>query len=203
MNISDAWLVQSEHEANILRCVEGRHFRTALDIGAHCGLWTLELAFLSDEVFAYEPHPEAFRILQHRMKMDPACGNVVCRNAAMWWRTGRIALNLYGDIASHSTCLFSNPVNNNPTTGSIVVDSSTLDESFPCLDKHDFVKIDTEGAECEIVRAGLKAMQYPSFVVECHTDSAIQTLSRVLSGAKVLEYSTSKYLVRINEDSVA
>lgn len=203
MNISDAWLAQSQHEANILELLTGRSFGVSLDIGAHCGLWTRALSFVSEHVVAYEPHPEAFRVLSQRMKNDPACGNVECRNAAMWNRAGKFALNLYEERASHSTLMSDNPTQQQMLTGSVVVNTVTLDESFPMLTTRDFVKIDTEGAECEIIRAGFRAMRFPSFVIECHTDMALQALGKLFVGAKVLEYSTSRYLVRFHEDSVA
>jgi FkbM family methyltransferase len=55
--------------------------QTAIDVGAHVGSWTRQMAQKFDDVIAFEPHPENFKCLQENTRglditrMNAALGN--------------------------------------------------------------------------------------------------------------------------------
>ena len=97
--MNDAWLVTSVHEANLLALIKGKNFKTSLDIGAHCGLWTLALADVSDLVISFEPNPEAYAELRKNIE---GLRNVLLEKKAVTYYCGTGMLNMW-ETTSHST----------------------------------------------------------------------------------------------------
>ena len=136
-----------------------------LDIGANVGTYTLYLAHLAKHVYAFEPHPENFKQLQENTKL---LGNVTVSNTALSNTTG------------HKT-LFTCPTDNGMHRlyeskwceggEKIRVPVSMVDIIFQDLkDKINFVKIDVEGYEYNVINGMMRILsQYkPIIMMEWH-----------------------------------
>jgi FkbM family methyltransferase len=115
-----------------------------LDIGANIGYYTLifaELVGEQGEVYAFEPSPENFSLLERNIKMN-ALKNVTSQQFAISNRSGKTRLYLS-----------SNPGDNriydaHDGSHSIEVVTVRLDDYFNDYNKKiDFIKMDIQGAE--------------------------------------------------------
>lgn len=115
-----------------------KQFRTAVDVGAHCGLWSMQLAKRFDTLQAFEP------VSEHRECFQ--------RNVS-WRNNTKVELNACA-LGDHEDMI---KITTEPTSsGDSRVDGAgdipmhTLD-SFGLRDV-DFIKIDTEGHEYFVLR---------------------------------------------------
>jgi FkbM family methyltransferase len=120
-----------------------------VDVGAHIGKYTVQLAKVVGDkglVVAIEPHPENFQILQENIRLN-ALKNVIPLNLAAWSGEGRLRLFI-GDRRDHHS------LKRDFGRGSIVVKAAALDNvlSGLRLEKIDWIKIDVEGAELEVLK---------------------------------------------------
>jgi FkbM family methyltransferase len=137
----------------------------AIDVGANVGNWTVELAKTFTRVVAYEPDRRAINLI-------PQIDNVTIVEAAVSNRGGETSLYLRPDTGQNSL-LEDHPIGGGgqspaPVEAVTTVSSVTLDSQHP--DGADFVKIDVEGAEQDVL-AGCSAggrWSRTVFVVECH-----------------------------------
>jgi len=113
-----------------------------IDCGANIG--TSVLFFIKNcphaKIIAFEPNPEIYRTLKKNTeKLD----NVEIKSSAVWSYDGQIEINV--DLADASSI-----TSNIQGSKKITVESERL---LPYLDKQvDFLKIDVEGAELEILK---------------------------------------------------
>lgn len=124
-----------DHDQWVLTRIKERlkRFRTCLDIGAYIGDHTIAYAKWFELVIAFEPNPEAFECLQRNVPN----GNVINAPLAVGQRTsGKM------DIIS-----------DNPGASSIAEgEGIRFIEPFG-IDEVDYIKIDVEGMEPEVLRA--------------------------------------------------
>jgi len=118
-----------------------------LDIGANVGYYTLIYAKLVGEggkVFAFEPDPDNFALLEKNVEVN-GYRNVVLIKKAVANKTGVVRLYLCEDNkGNHRIC------DAHDARESIEVEAIRLDDYFEAYDgKIDFIKIDIEGAEQE------------------------------------------------------
>lgn len=125
-----------------------------LDVGANVGAISLALARrvgLTGKVFAFEPGPELFRRLLRNLELNPALKSVVS------------ALNL--GLSDKEGNLFWTEDRHNPGNAGCLGESSgkpvagtTIDRFFRdhTLHRLDFVKVDVEGMEYEVLQGGLE-----------------------------------------------
>jgi FkbM family methyltransferase len=128
-----------------------KNFRVAVDVGAHVGLWSMQLAQRFDNVIAFEP-VAAFR---ECFVKNAWMRGVKCFPYALGAEVGRVSMNV--DASDTGGTHVSGP-------GSI--DMKTLD-SFS-LKSVDFVKIDAEGYEHHIIDGGRETILRckPCIIVE-------------------------------------
>ena len=129
-----------------------QNFRTAVDVGAHCGIWARVLGRMFGEVIAFEPTPE----------------NADCLEAnAPSAIVHRVALGKENATAfiDHST---GNSGNAHVAQSGTAVDVKRLDEYE--LKHVDFVKMDCEGYEQFVVEGGTETFKRnkPVVIVEQH-----------------------------------
>lgn len=130
-----------------------KQWRTAVDIGAHVGLWARILATRFERVEAFEPMPEHRDCFVRNVTAD----NVVLHGCALGAREGEIRMTTYTGNSGHSHVA---------ETGEIAVPMLTLD-SFG-LEDVDFIKLDTEGYEREVLYGAVETLKRckPTLIVE-------------------------------------
>ncbi len=118
-----------------------------LDIGAGLGDFAIGVAHAHPKsiVYAYEPFPESYQLLQENLKLNQI-QNVRSSPCAIGGKAGTTQLQLMTpEAVQHSTASSSG------TAHGITVTSITLDQVFTeqKIDRIDYLKMDCEGAEYE------------------------------------------------------
>lgn len=158
------WIKESgrlDHDTNVLPRV--LHFvpenGVVIDAGGFCGDQTVAYANkvgINGKVIAFEPFPEAFQCLEHNMKESP---QVICENMALGNRNGfvkPIALNENFGMAIVED--LSNDIENVGEINIAKLDSYI--ETFPYeFTQLDFLKIDTEGFEIDVLQGAKQTIE--------------------------------------------
>ena len=131
----------------------------AIDCGANVGDITTKLAKTGIQVYAFEPNPFAFQKLQSRVT---GYDNVTCFNKGVWDRNATTQLYFHQEAEkdkefwSFASSIFSDKGNVDPKH-SVDVELVDLTEFIEKLDRSvDLLKIDIEGAECEVLEKFLQ-----------------------------------------------
>jgi FkbM family methyltransferase len=136
-----------------------------LDVGANTGIYSLKAAkFLGGQggiVIAVEPFPDMLATLNHNIRLN-GFNNVRLRSFCLGEKTGPADLWMnFQRPASFST------VRRDETAARLSTMTVTLDEIFPWenLNRLDYVKIDVEGAEQQVLAGGRRTFaQYRPIV---------------------------------------
>ena len=138
-----------------------------VDIGANIGTFSLYAAKVcgASRVLSFEPFLENYKMLSKNVEQN-RLGSVTCVNQAVTGNGGVRALSLDSvDSGSHS-------VVNGPFERTVDVVCCTLEDVFQrfSLTKIDYLKMDCEGAEYEILEnAGARLRQIGRVSMETHT----------------------------------
>lgn len=150
-----------------------------IDVGAHIGLFTLKclLKHKCALVVAVEPNPDNMHLLSMNTIINGLSGKVVAVKAAAGARGGRAKLY----INTHCSYMHSLiPKKNAPA---LEVDMITIDEVVAKLKlrKVDFIKVDIEGYELEVIEGAEKTLTSfsPTLVIETNLRN-IATFSKSL-----------------------
>lgn len=169
-----------KQEAVRLVCMERTAMRTAVDVGAHIGLWSFNLAHWFKRVEAFEPvadHRECFE----RNLIDAEIPDVISlHGVAVGREEGQISMRV-------------NPISTGDSwvdpkaKGNYNIPMRTLD-SFE-LTEVDLIKIDCEGFEENVVRgAGATIKRWkPVIIVEQKRDMATKFGLQPLGAVEVLK----------------
>jgi len=141
-----------------------------LDVGAHIGKYTCQVArIVGDEgiVIAIEPSPENYRTLVRNIKLN-SLKNVVALNVAGWNKNTNLRLYLAKRAGQNSVKM---KVGKNFVSVSARVLDEVLEELG--IERVDWVKIDVEGAEYEVLEGLWKALtKYkPKLIIECREEN--------------------------------
>jgi len=120
---------------------------TVIDAGAYVGIHTLKLSKLvspSGLVYAFEPDPETFKILQHNIKLNNI-NNVKLFNVALGDKESNLEIKKTFDANKGATQWKYKDDFSNVVSKTITIDS--LD-----LKKLNFIKIDVEEMESSVFR---------------------------------------------------
>lgn len=134
------------------------------DIGAHQGIYTLlasKKVGSSGQVFAFEPSPRELRRLRWNLFLN-RCRNVRVVPSALGSREG--VAELFVCLGQETGCNSLRPPAVSEPTKSTQVLVTTLDSY---LQKHhidlvDFIKLDVEGAELEVLKGATKLLSHNS-----------------------------------------
>ena len=122
----------------------GRKDLTILDVGAHCGLFSIYAAKYAKKIIAVEPSPGHFEALKMNTKNLP----VEAINAAIAEKDGK--MDLYGN--DNKTMLSLMPQASDPKYKPVQVTTMTLNTLLKDVEKVDFMKLDVEGKEQDILQ---------------------------------------------------
>jgi len=143
-------------EASLLFGYLPAHGRLAVDVGANTGFWTRELAARYDTVHAYEPQAGITGVGE----------NAEVFNFAIGANGGQAEFRLYRN--NEHASLLDRPDDYGPLAGTLTVPLYALDDLY--TDDVDFVKVDVEGSEVDVLRGAQRLMKScrPTFMVEIH-----------------------------------
>lgn len=109
--------------------------RRAVDIGAHVGLWSMQLVKHFDFVYAFEPNP----VTADLWRWNVLAKNAILRQVAVGDVPGSVGLRLHDGHSGHTQTVGPGPIR------VITIDSLGFIDV-------DFIKIDVEGLEEFVVR---------------------------------------------------
>ncbi|ARM74637.1 FkbM family methyltransferase [Acidianus manzaensis] len=142
----DLGIIMGTHELEIIKWVDFRTLRTFVDVGAYIGTYTLRAAYYGANVYAFEPNPYSYSILERNIA-DNNFNNVKLYNVALYDQPAEMDICI-GDVGSSLI----RECNNQFKVKTLTLDSINFDE------KIDLIKIDAEGAEYPILKGGLKTL---------------------------------------------
>ena len=146
----------------VLRVVD--KFRTAIDVGAHCGYWSQRLSKIFENVLAIEPVDEHFACLE---KNTEGLKNVKNINAAASNFHGTVNLEVSSDNSGMSKVVGTDLElpSSSQNIKTVIIDDFDLNDI-------DFIKIDVEGYEKNVLRGCLKTLKRckPVLLVEINNN---------------------------------
>ncbi len=149
----DDIFVRGEYQTSRYSIGEGA---VVLDIGANIGAFSLFAAHRGARVCAYEPTPGTYARLRENIRLNNLEERVTALQRAVAGSAGRRELFLHPAISGANTIA---PYREHldfvePGKG-VLVETVTLDDVFKAnaIERCDFLKLDCEGAEFEILRA--------------------------------------------------
>ena len=151
----------------------------ALDVGSNRGLWAKFLSKRFEKVICFEPNIYAIRDSLHHTKK---CKNVKVFNAALWHEHAEPTLELCEDSA-HSFIDETGSAHPTRIIGSRRILAFPLD-SFVINGHVDFIKIDAEGSEFNILSGATKTLEsngFPTLMIEIHSRQLGLKCSNLLS----------------------
>ena len=187
----DRWILDGEYQKHqrdtILKFIN--RTGNAIDIGAHVGFWLKDMCNHFNYVYAFEPIEEVRQCLSRNV-------------TAMNYKTYSFGLGAKNDVIN---------VNYNPTEtgnthaskdGNQTITIRKLDDMN--LPKIDYIKVDTEGFEIEVLKGGENMIkEYKPFV---HVEVKERILQKQgISSNDVEDYLTSinyKEVMRVNSERV-
>jgi FkbM family methyltransferase len=153
----------------------------ALDVGANEGAFTALLASRFGEVHAFDPNPQITPVLRRRANGHP---NVRVLELAVYREPAMLKLNLYPG-SEHATAYPSLEVMpRGQPVGQVLVPATSLDllgydnEQLPV----DFVKIDVEGGEADVLVGAEWTIwtHRPQLLIEIHNQENLAFCQKLL-----------------------
>lgn len=151
---------QREHLLEAFKFV--KEWDVAIDVGAHVGFWTLDMAQKFTLVFAFEPAPDTYECLRRNMA---EFRNVITAQMAVGERAGQCAM-----MDDPERMAIGKPAN----TGARYVDIKGTGTPVMALDDLEFggcdlLKIDVEGFEAAVLRGATSMITTyrPVIIMEC------------------------------------
>src|SRR5262245_29019565 len=136
---------------------------TALDVGANIGYFTVMMARIvgaTGRVYAVEPHPGNFELLRTNVARNGFADFAELQEIALARTSGRQPLLLSRHSNCHSlfrpalnACLPWHEKYRRPVVGAVEVETSTLSDYLKGKKPIDFLHMDIEGYEVEILRS--------------------------------------------------
>ncbi len=132
-------------------CASIRRGSVVFDVGAHIGFYSLLAARAvgpEGRVFAFEPHPENFAVLEQNIRLNHY-SNICAQCCAVSTHDSPRLLILSESSDCHS--FYPHPLRH-ATSRTCLVNCATLDTVCECGGPPDVAKIDVEGAELDVLR---------------------------------------------------
>ncbi len=159
------------HESHIVGRFAPKEGDVVVDIGAHIGRYTITSSKQvgnTGHVVAIEADPENFQILKRNIALNNL-RNVLALNYAVF--STRMRMKLYEQSASakYNSIMLTRA---GKTNNYVEVNADTLDNILEIngIKRVNWIKIDVEGAEFEVLKGAIKTLSYEnvSLLIEIH-----------------------------------
>jgi FkbM family methyltransferase len=165
------WLVRNSTDEAIIQevCAQKVYGDTikpgdkVIDIGAQLGSFTVFAASKGASVRSFEPDPDNYATMLENIALNDFQATVTPYNDAVWSNHGEITLydSCSENLGAHSAIFARN------ANASVKVPAITLDEAMEGWDEVDFLKMDCEGSEFEIMKSD-RVKDIKAFSMEVH-----------------------------------
>jgi FkbM family methyltransferase len=183
---------------------------TAIDIGAHIGIFSFFLAKQvgnQGKVYSFEPTPLTFKVLQKTIQFNHLEKIVEARQQAVSDSDRDVIFHVYENSSISNANSISTPNDPDRDTKPIKVSAVHLDGLLADLNQQDlsFIKIDAEGAELDILKGGEKIIKKykPYITLEVHPKSfeePFQKQKEIFRLVKSFGYTVSRDNKDIDEN---
>ena len=153
--------------------------RTAIDVGASYGFVTEFLSEQFDEVKSFEIVPQIRQCLEINVE-DRDMNNVEVFGCGLSDEQKTIDIYFNPLYTGHSSAFMNNDINREGDT--ITCEVNTLDSYV--FDNVDFLKIDVEGAELDVIRGGMNTIETHRPIIT--TEHSLQTPESIRNSYEVL-----------------
>jgi FkbM family methyltransferase len=182
----DDYLHMTTREDDIIEKFQPKSDRIVVDVGAHYGRYTLIAAKRIEpkgKVIAIEADPNNFDMLNKNIKLNELSKeNVIALNYAASSMKSKVKLSIPEKTSGHT--IYSSIITSRaPTEKFIEVNANTLDnllqENKIPIDQVNWIKIDVEGAELEVLKGSTKVLSKSrdiSLLIEIHNIEDGKTL---------------------------
>jgi len=155
---SDEATVLLRDEEDIYQLINLNRNSIVIDIGAHIGTYSIRFCKIAHKVIAIEPLYDNYLILIYNAKLNN-CKNLYPINMGIWSEEGTKSI-FYKPERTDLATLIDNLIDNQSNYYKHMVKVTTLDKLVNSLGltKIDFLKIDAEGSEYEILRGANKVL---------------------------------------------
>lgn len=143
-----------------------------LDVGAHLGEFSLAAARTASRVVAFEPDPTCAEALRRNIA---GVSNVELHEQLLWREEGDMDFHLAPDNGDSSAFT---PDRRSPLRGSVTLRARTLDQMVETLGlpRVDFLKLDAEGAEPEVLAGARTTLEsLTNVAIDCSAERHHQT----------------------------
>jgi len=155
------------------------------DIGAHIGFYSLLASPRVKQVFAFEPDPDNFQVVEEVIARN-GLKNASAFSAAVSDSNGHLefarsmGLRMSGHIAGVGC-------DGGDSGESVRVPTFTLDEFCLTHEIPTFIKIDVEGAEGAVLRGAAHLLRghHPMLLVEVHREEYLSEVESLLAGYNI------------------
>lgn len=151
--------------------------KNLIDIGANIGNHSLYFCYGLgvQKVYAFEPIRSTFEQLVRNIKLNNAEDRIIAENFALGAEKGRAAIKEFDDANIGSTSI--------RTSNQGEIEIITLDEYAMQLESIDFIKIDVEGFELNVIKGAINTLKKfkPFLFVECFDPETRRTIVELLT----------------------
>lgn len=146
----DRWILdgeyQKEHRDGILGFLkrQGISFENCLDVGAHVGFWLKDLCKNFKKVYAFEPISDVRECLEKNIQQD----NYILFPYALGNENKKVKVNYIPEETGNTYI---------SKDGNREIELKRLDDLE--LPKIDYIKIDAEGFEVEVIKGGIQLVK--------------------------------------------
>lgn len=149
----DVAILVGNHEPEVIRWFRPRRGELVVDVGAHIGTYTLRAARAGARVISFEPNPETARVLRENLRLNGFL-DVDVRQLALGAEQGVAELHIPPTYIGRSSILRSGPSDQKH-----VIRVERLDDELgQLLTPIDWLKIDVEGFELQVLGGAIKTL---------------------------------------------
>jgi FkbM family methyltransferase len=179
------------HDLDLMvEMIDRFHLRRMFDVGANLGIYSFTFSAAAHEgkVVAFEPDAVNSRLFKKTNARNPR-HDVVLEEAAVAENPGEAHFfidnisGVRGSIQESDTAF--NQRNYNSPQQSVTVTTTTIDEASERYFSPDFIKIDVEGAEFDVLRGARRTLEHarPILLIEINDDAAVGRVKDLLNEA--------------------